>query len=88
MVYYKPTSLFSSTFLYTYRMLYGMFVYKPMMYYKPTLFRADVWEIAHGLIIHTIRVSIAERYPTGTQDTRPMHCPPIPDNPYLLSFPI
>ncbi len=27
-----------------------------MMYYKPTpLFRADVWEIAHGVIIHTIQ---------------------------------
>ncbi len=33
----------------------GIFVYKPLMYYKPTLFRADVREIAHGLIIHTIR---------------------------------
>ncbi len=27
------------------------------MYHKPTLFRADVWEIAHGLIIRTIRYS-------------------------------
>ncbi len=30
-----------------------------MMYYKPTLFRADVREIAHGLIICTIRYTRA-----------------------------
>ncbi len=46
MLYYKPT-LFSSKLLY--RRLYGIFVY------KPTLFIADVTEIAHGLIIRTIR---------------------------------
>ncbi len=54
MMYYKPTHLFSSKFLYRYR--YGNLHYKPMVYYKPTpLFRADVRKIAHGLIIRTIR---------------------------------
>ncbi len=36
-------------------LIYGVFVYKLSMYYKPTLFRADVREIAHGLIIRSIR---------------------------------
>ncbi len=38
MMYYKPTPLFSSKFLYRYRTLiyYGNSHYKPMMYYKPT----------------------------------------------------
>ncbi len=57
MVYYKPTSLFSSKFLYRYRMLiYGRFVYiyKHLLYYKPTpLFIADIREITNGLIIRT-----------------------------------
>ncbi len=35
--------------------MYGIFIYKLSTYYKPTLFRADVREIAHGLIIRTIR---------------------------------
>ncbi len=57
MMYYKPTSFFSSKFLYRYRtLIYSNLHYKPLMYYKPTpLFRADVREIAHGLIIRTIR---------------------------------
>ncbi len=57
MMYYKPTPIFSSKFLYRYRtLIYGNSHYKPMMYYKPTpLFRADVRKIAHGLIIRTIR---------------------------------
>ncbi len=55
MMYYNPTFLYSSKFLYRYRTpIDGIFVYKPLMYYKPTLFRGDVWEIAHGLLIHTI----------------------------------
>ncbi len=54
MMYYKPTPLFSSKFLYNYRTLTcGNLHYKPMMYYKPTLFKADVRVIAHGLIIRT-----------------------------------
>ncbi len=59
MMYYKPTPLFSSKFLYRYRtLIYGNLHYKAMMYYKPTpLFRADVRKIAHGLIIRTIRYS-------------------------------
>ncbi len=37
-------------------LIYGNSHYKSMMYYKPTpLFRADVREIAHGLIIRIIR---------------------------------
>ncbi len=57
MMYYKPTPLFSSKFLYRYRtLIYGNSHYKPMMYYKPTpLFRADVRKFAHGPIIRTIR---------------------------------
>ncbi len=35
MAYYKPTPLFSSKFVYRYRMR-GIFVYKPTTYYKPT----------------------------------------------------
>ncbi len=64
-VYYKPcTPFFSSKFLYRYRMLiYGIFVYKLITYsyisslriISPPLFRADVKEITHGLIIRTIR---------------------------------
>ncbi len=46
--------------------MYGNLHYKSMMYYKPTpLFRADVREIAHGLIIRTIRymaITIYTRY--------------------------
>ncbi len=54
MMYYKPTPLFSSKFLYRYRtFIYGNSHYKPMMYYKPTLFRVRIH--AHGLIIRTIR---------------------------------
>ncbi len=37
MMYYKPTPLFVSKFLYRFRMLiYGIFVYKLSTYYKPT----------------------------------------------------
>ncbi len=37
MVYYKPTPLFSSKFLYRCRtLIYGIFVYKLSTYYKPT----------------------------------------------------
>ncbi len=56
MMYYKPTPLFRSKFLYRYRaLIYGNSHHKSMIYYKPTpLFRADVREIAHGLIIRTI----------------------------------
>ncbi len=55
MMYYKPIALFSSKFLYRYRML--IFVHKSSMYYKPTpLFRVDVREIAHGFTIRTIRL--------------------------------
>ncbi len=48
MTYYKPT-----------RFSFCLSTYKLSMYYKPTsLFRADVREIAHGFIIHTIGTSV------------------------------
>ncbi len=59
MMYYKPTPLFSSKFLHRYRTL--IYVYKPSTHFKPTpLFRADVWAIAHGLIIRSIRYMYRE----------------------------
>ncbi len=60
MVYDKPTPLFSSKFLHWYwTFVYGIFVYKSNTHYKPTpLFRADVWEIAHGLTIRRYMESV------------------------------
>ncbi len=56
-MYYKPTRLFSSKFLYRYRtLIYGIFVYiRQVHIVSPPLFRADEREIAHGLIVRTIR---------------------------------
>ncbi len=59
MKYYKPTPLFSSKFLYKYRMLiYGIFVYSyisSVCIISPPLFRGDVKKIAHRLIIRIIQ---------------------------------
>ncbi len=53
-MYYKPTP--SSAQSSCIGIGSGNLHYKPMLYYKPTpLSRADVREIAHGLIIRTIR---------------------------------
>ncbi len=50
-MYYKPTP---SSARRRYRtLIYGIFIYKLSTYYKPP-FRADVREMAHGLIIRTI----------------------------------
>ncbi len=59
MMYYKrtpPSSARSSCIgIDTY--MWRILTYKLSTYYKPTLFRADVREIAHGLIIRIIQVS-------------------------------
>ncbi len=55
-MYYKPTPFFSSKFLYRYRTLTYVYSYiSSLCIISPPLFRADVREIAHGLIIRTIR---------------------------------
>ncbi len=74
----SPPPLFRSKFLYRCRMLvYGIFVYKPTMQYKPTpLFRAGVWEIAHGLIIqlYTWKCSIPGRDKHGGSRQHALMC--------------